>query len=234
MDDRTTRWWVCLGLPSDSGERARLRKEYADKLRTHRQGAQDDPLSETKLDEAADRQQPHRHVGPLAAVDAPHLRAEADVERVDANALRARHAEVSELVDDDHAGERREAGERGRAERRRWRCADKFCRRVAAELGREAVDEVLFFFFSTRLKIQTRSTTVIQDIHTYRNSPIEHFHTHVLHIKKRFWNLKIVSDAWSVVSSRMCEIPFWEALAAALNPEGPEPTIAISNSSLIC
>ena len=50
----------------------------------------------------------------------------------------------------------------------------------------------------------------------------------------RFWNLKIVSDAWSVVSSRMCEIPFWEALAAALNPEGPEPTIAISNSSLIC
>ena len=50
---RTARWWVCLGLPSDSGERARLRKEYADKLRTHRQGAQDDPLSETKLDEAA-------------------------------------------------------------------------------------------------------------------------------------------------------------------------------------
>ena len=35
---RTARWWVCLGLPSDSGERARLRKEYADKLRTHRQG----------------------------------------------------------------------------------------------------------------------------------------------------------------------------------------------------
>ena len=48
-----------------------------------------------------------------------------------------------------------------------------------------------FFFFSSRLKVQTRSTTVIQDIHTYRNSPIEHFHTHVLHIKKRFWNLKM-------------------------------------------
>ena len=49
--------------------------------------------------------------------------------------------EVAELVDDDHAGERREAGERRRAERRRWWCADNFCCGVAAELGRKAVDE---------------------------------------------------------------------------------------------
>ena len=44
---------MCLGLPSDDGERNRLRREYADKLRTHRQGLHDDPLSETRLEEAS-------------------------------------------------------------------------------------------------------------------------------------------------------------------------------------
>ena len=49
---RTSRWWSCLGLPTDENEKQRLRHEYAEKLRAHRQGLQENPLAETRLEAA--------------------------------------------------------------------------------------------------------------------------------------------------------------------------------------
>mmetsp|Transcript_960 Transcript_960/g.1987 ORF Transcript_960/g.1987 Transcript_960/m.1987 type:complete len:231 (-) Transcript_960:600-1292(-) len=48
--DRTGRWWRSLGLPTDDGQRSRLRKEYASKLSAHSASKGNDPLSESALE----------------------------------------------------------------------------------------------------------------------------------------------------------------------------------------